>query len=47
MQLGFFSVSVKFRLRRSLGPAQGWDLLLLTRGGSGRIGSGVWALQSQ
>lgn len=40
MQLGFFSVSVKFRLGRSLGPVHGWDLLLLTRGGSGWIGSG-------
>lgn len=31
----------------SLGPVQGWDLLLLTLGVSGRVGSGAWALQTQ
>lgn len=30
-----------------MGPVQGWDVLLLTLGGSGRVGSAVWALQTQ
>lgn len=29
-----------------MGPVQGWDLLLLTLGGSGRVGSALWALQT-
>lgn len=43
----FSSVSLKFWLGKSLGPVQGWDLLLLTLGGSGRVDSAVWALQTQ